>query len=313
MLAGDEKAEHYSGSAAVRNARPTNVGDAASKSINLVPSLPRIDIPIALPEAQSAAGSGGSEIGDPRGDGLGNLDDSTGALIGLVAHASTGHPLADVLVRVDIAGAEPVTATTDDRGAFVLPVPEIPDYFAVSAALPGFSPVAVNVPGARVRGRSYRQDFQLAPLDDSLIAIEDAPEVHHLGNDAFEGAINSQFQREAEGRVHRARFTLSEQQIANLRSAAIVLLAKGVQCPHPVSVNGQRVEARFARSPADGSFGEQVIAFPGDWLNQGENVIEIRTSNCSGDLDDFEFINLRVRLNRAAQPAAPPARSTRAT
>jgi hypothetical protein len=75
------------------------------------------------------------------------------------------------------------------------------------------------------------------------------------------------------------------------------MMTKGVQCPHEVHVNGQQLDAGLNRSPDDGSFGENAVSFDTSLLQVGENTIEIQDISCSGDLDDFEFVNLQVRLH----------------
>jgi len=43
--------------------------------------------------------------------------------------------------------------------------------------------------------------------------IEAIPEVHHLGDDRFEGRINSQFRKTAEGSVFVAEYELDRNQL----------------------------------------------------------------------------------------------------
>ena len=49
-------------------------------------------------------------------------------------------------------------------------------------------------------------------------------------------------------------------------------------------------------SPNDGSYGEFTAQFPIDWLERGGNEISIEAVNSSGDIDDFEFVNVRIQL-----------------
>ncbi len=73
-------------------------------------------------------------------------------------------------------------------------------------------------------------------------------------------------------------------------------MAKGVQCPHQIRINGRRLRKRLDDSPRDGSFGEFTASFKPAWLEAGTNKIKITAKSCSGDLDDFEFVNLQIRL-----------------
>ena len=74
------------------------------------------------------------------------------------------------------------------------------------------------------------------------------------------------------------------------------LLAKGVQCPHQVYVNGYRLRRRLDEAPADGSFGELTTRFHPAILVEGVNTIRIHAVACQGDVDDFEFVNVQIRL-----------------
>ena len=56
-------------------------------------------------------------------------------------------------------------------------------------------------------------------------------------------------------------------------------------------VNRKVLSRRLRNSPEDGSFGEQAIAFDADMLHEGPNTVEIATSECAGDIDDFERIH----------------------
>jgi hypothetical protein len=212
-----------------------------------------------------------------------------------VSDEISGERLGNARIQVDLPGAPPVIVFTDRNGKYELNVPELPDNFALSASKSGFLPQTRNVANRAVVGRSMRLSFALQPQSLQVVALEDSPVVHHLGNDAYEGRINSQFQREAEGRTYSGAFELSADQLA-AGQARIELMAKGVQCPHKIKVNGHLLETRLDRSPEDGSFGSFTADFDAAWLQEGTNKLEIRGVVCNGDLDDFEFVNLRIRL-----------------
>ena len=222
-----------------------------------------------------------------------------GALEGLARSAETREPLGGVTIRLDVPHGEPLVATTDADGRYLLVVPQTPEHFALSASHSGYVPGSRNVSAEELRGRVMRVDFDLVPVNIDVVALESEPEVHHLGNDRFEGRINSQFQRASEGDLYVGRFALSEAQAA-CRAAALTLLAKGVQCPHELRINGRLLDSRLDHSPEDGSFGELRFEIPMEALRAGENEISIRAVACRGDLDDFEFVNLLIRLQRPA-------------
>jgi hypothetical protein len=220
-----------------------------------------------------------------------------GVIHGRVANGESDEPLTDALVRLDMPGSRAIIVRTDAQGQYALPIPEMPDNFALTASRDGFVPGSANIPLARMRGGLFEQDFVLQPTSETVIPVESSPVVHHLGNDRWEGTINSQFQRNAEGRTYLVTFTVTAEQIAmGASEAAVQLLAKGVQCPHRVRINGQTVQRRLSESPNDGSFGEARIPFDADWLIVGQNVLEIRAGSCLGDIDDFEFVNVTVQL-----------------
>ncbi len=220
-----------------------------------------------------------------------------GLIEGRVTDAESGAPLKGAIVRIDLSGREAVSARADGKGRYQLAVPQVPDFFAVSASNRGYVPQSIGIPAARLGREPLTVDFELSPATEQVIALEDEPDVHHLGNDLFEGRINSQFQKPSEGRSLRASFELSEGQLsANYGRAEILLLAKGVQCPHQIRINGHLVRKRLAASPRDGGFGEFRAAFDPDWLGPGRNRLKITTTSCSGDLDDFEFVNVQIVL-----------------
>lgn len=71
-----------------------------------------------------------------------------------------------------------------------------------------------------------------------------------------------------------------------------------MQCPHELRINGRLLDRRLDHSPEDGSFGELRFEIPIESLRAGQNEISIRAVACRGDLDDFEFVNLLIRLQR---------------
>lgn len=283
----------------------TAVGDA---DIRRSPGTRRSATPVESPIAFGNAGTMDVAIPiDPEMDGAaagGLIAPAIGALRGVVRDKSAGTPLANATIRVDLAGSDPVSAQTNDAGEYTLALPQVPDNFAVSATASGYEPAARNVSGADLAGREIKADFELEPETEMVIAVEDDPEVHHLGNDRFEGAINSQFQRSSEGPALMGEFDLREIQVPpHVERAEVTMLVKGVQCPHQLLINDQMLRTKIDKAPQDGSFGEISAALDPDLLRAGTNTIEIRAVSCRGDLDDFEFVNVQIRLRRR-QPAA---------
>ncbi len=191
-----------------------------------------------------------------------------------------------------------VEVRTDDEGAFVLQPDFESDFVAVTASRPGFLPHAMNLPIAELE-RGVVREIRLRPLADTVIAIEEEPRVHHLGDNAFGGSINSQFQKESEGLEFSATFTLTGEQVAALGDqAGVSLLAKGLQADNRIRINGELVRKRMDASPRDGSFGAFRATFDASWLVQGENTVSIESRRSSGsDHDDFEFVNVQIHLD----------------
>ncbi|MEE8171293.1 MAG: carboxypeptidase regulatory-like domain-containing protein, partial [Phycisphaerae bacterium] len=220
-----------------------------------------------------------------------------GVIHGRVTDDRTAAPLRGVRVQLDLPDAAAVAVLTDQNGEFWLSVPDVPPFFAVSASHVEYEPAAVNVQRGDVIGQTLELDIALIPKTPGVIALEPSPNVHHLGNDRFEGRINSQFQRESEGLEFVAAFDVDAAIMPpSDAQAEIRFLAKGVQCPPRIRINGRRIRHSFSRSSRDGSFAEITISFDARLLEPGENTFEIRTQSCSGDLDDFEFINVRIHL-----------------
>lgn len=216
-------------------------------------------------------------------------------LQGTVREAESGRPIERATIRLDVADGEPLLVQTDAAGRYSILAPRVPDHFAISASHPGYVPRSLNVPAEQVRRTGLTVDFSLEPQKSDVVVIEATPEVHHLGNDRFTGRVNSQFQKPSEGRRLRAYFELSAAQLET-RRVVLTMLTKGVQCPHPLELNGATLDEPLGLSPRDGSFGEFSVRIDPELLREGENELVIQTSSCQGDLDDFEFVNVQIHF-----------------
>ena len=221
-----------------------------------------------------------------------------GAIRGIVTDADTGAAIEGATVRLDLPDRSPISFTTGPDGSYALHAPEVPDFFALSASHSGYVPTTANVSSARVKGTTLSLDFELDPKSQEIVAIEPDPAVHHLGDDNFDGRINSQFQKKSEGSWYAAGFNLSVGQAPpNIASAQILLLAKGVQRRHRLRINGTVLETRLQDAPSNGSFGEYDIDFDRSLLRVGRNEFEIIAKPSSSDIDDFEFVNVRISIS----------------
>jgi len=224
--------------------------------------------------------------------------DAHGIIQGRVTDARTDAALNGAMIRLVLSGDDDVVAMTDQDGRYIMAVPQAPDFFALSASLEGYLPGTANIRLAAIAEKPAAVDFALFPLTESVIALEEAPDVHHLGNDRFEGRINSQFQKPSEGRRFRATFEITDAQIdAQYQRAEVELMAKGVQCPHQIRINGHLLRERLDHSPSRGGFGRFTAQFRPSWLKLGKNRLKITAQSCRGDLDDFEFVNVQIKLS----------------
>ena len=127
--------------------------------------------------------------------------------------------------------------------------------------------------------------------------------MHHLGDDDFSGRINSQFQRDAEGSDITMTFNIPPSMRTDLgrlsnddQEVTLTMMVKGVQLSHRLYINNRRLSERLEDSPSNGSFGEFRVSFPADYLKVGSNQFEIKATSRGSDVDDFEFVNVKVEL-----------------
>jgi hypothetical protein len=220
-------------------------------------------------------------------------------LRGIVTDRKTGKPVPRTTVRFDRIQGKPLLAVTRDDGTYELVLPDTPDTFAITAVQADYLPEARNVRSIDVKGKTHRIDFTLRTAAEDMITVENNPRVHHLGNDQFEGVANSKFQRRSEGLTFTQTFTVAaENSQKPLQHPVVTFLARGVQCPPLIRINGRQLRATEGLSPADGSFGTLEFPFDSALLKAGANEISVTASTCQGDLDDFEFVNIQIRLSK---------------
>lgn len=268
--------------------RQRSVRSEQAEAVPLDPGLFELDI--ALPEGMTLP----EQVALPR------------YFSGIVLDDATGQPVESALIRIDSDRGDLVETRTATDGTFALEPRFEAEFVAVTASKPGYTPAAMNLPIEELERGAVRE-IRLEPVRDTVIALEAEPQVHHLGDNDFGGQINSQFQRESEGLVLSAEFTLTaEQGAALVDRAGVTMLAKGLQADNIVRINGHDVPRRLSRSPSDGSFGEVLVVFDASWLREGANRIEIESVVSAGrDHDDFEVVNIRILLAPPAEPERP--------
>ncbi len=218
-------------------------------------------------------------------------------LTGTVLDAVTSAPIAGAQIRLDLLEAADASANSGTDGAFVLRAFDIPDNAAISASAKGYIPYSANITADELE-EGATTVILLWPESRLTVALEDDPAVHHLGNDAFTGRVNSQFQRQAEGLTLELPFALSAEQLPpNTAGATLLMLAKGVQLENRFYINGRRLDTTFPESPSNGSFGEIAVELPIRLFREGFNTLGIESIRRGDtDYDDFEFVNARIQF-----------------
>lgn len=222
---------------------------------------------------------------------------STFIASGVVTNSMTGKPIAGAVIRVDQISSPSLKTKTDRDGRYQITLSDLPDNFAITASIDEFVPLSKNLSRGERNGAAPRTDFQLQPTAPTIVVVEENPEVHHVGDDRFEGRVNSQFQRRSEGASVTLQFRISqnEQQMQQVRGV-VRFLAKGIQCNPILRINRTALTNTKLLSAEDGSFGSFEVVFDSALLRRGANTIEIQSTQCTADLDDFEFVNVQIRL-----------------
>ena len=286
--------------APVSDRRPPSPREARLRPHVPQSALPRPNLDLRVPAGPSNAEEAIVATRDPRPDRPrdGASDEPIGTVFGRVTDAESGAPLPGSLIRLDVLDAAAITAIADDHGEYALVVPSVPDDFALSASMPEYAPSASNVRSAAVEKGRLEVNFALRKLSEEVVVTEAAPELHHLGDDVFDGDINSQFQKSSEGNGFETRFDLSDRQIAPfVQRAEVRMLVKGVQRRHGMVINGTLLAKRLSKAPRDGGFGEFAAAIDPALLRAGENTFRLLCAPPVGsDFDDFEFVNVQIHL-----------------
>ncbi|MDO8631309.1 MAG: hypothetical protein Q7R41_12530 [Phycisphaerales bacterium] len=226
------------------------------------------------------------------------VEQSIGTVRGKVTEAGAGRAIGEATVQLVLPDRPPLTAVTDSKGRYSLAVPPMPEFFALSASGKGFVPATTNMKRSDFEGRGeVVADFKLERERPTVSAVEAVPDVHHLGDDRFDGAINSQFQKTTEGSSFAATFEVDRGLLKSpIDHAELRLLVKGVQRRHRIYINDHLLAGRLDESPEDGSFGEFVAAIDASILKGGANTLRIVAAPSTADIDDFEFVNIRIYL-----------------
>lgn len=272
------------------------------------PSVPATSVPVkfdlVLPHETLPDVSSGRQAG--RASGEDGDQTPMGTIRGVVTDAASGKAVRGAVVQLVLPDRTPLSVKSGADGRYSLVVPPMPEFFALSASRKGFVPATTNVKRSDFEDRGeVVADFRLERDRPTVSATEAVPDVHHLGDDRFDGAINSRFQKQSEGSSFAATFEVDGGLLKSaLDRAELRLLVKGVQRRHRIYVNEHLLTRRLDESPEDGSFGEFVAAFDATMLNAGSNTLRIVAAPSAVDIDDFEFVNIRVYLVPSTRASA---------
>lgn len=214
-----------------------------------------------------------------------------------------GVGVANAQVRVEYVEdnvEKEIVEFTDQTGAFELSIPLelLPDTFLILTTKDGYLPGSQIVSNQTVEGII----IELEPAGNNKVALEIVPSLHHLGDDSFTGASNSQFQRTTEGTEFSVSFELTPEQL-NFTSVVLRIKIKGVDLPVIFKFNDAEYELPGNITPADGSFGNLSITLDENTPFSTQNTLTIMsTQNSWGDYDDFEFANIILEFELVPEP-----------
>jgi hypothetical protein len=258
---------------------------------------------VAFLLSSCGGGGGGSETRD--------APSSVARLECQVVDSITDDPVADAKVTYQAKTA--VYSTTTNSGGncrIDMPPSEVTNvpYPAATVTKSGYEPQTILCESLSA-GISCYQEIQLIPLASNISIPVGGDTVMHLGDDEFEGSVNSQFQKPSDGT--ELLFPIPDWADKVKRSgvtrATVYLDAKGWQsdiCRNVIEIVGDAGTASLPGgvSPSEGYWagGRQVpfvfkIAEIG--LLQAQLRIVAGTCRNTVDVDDFEINRIRVEFS----------------
>ena len=275
-------------------------------------AFPRGALAAAATAAMALASCGGGG-GDGGGGGGGSPSDPQMARLACrVTDASSGSAVADATVSYQAKTTE-FTTQTDAKGECRLDMPaaevEGVKYPAGTVTKAGYEPQTIICESMKAGSTCYRDDIRLARLAIQVSIPVGGDTVMHLGDDLFEGAANSQFQKRTDGSEVSFPIPDWSAQVSRpgVTKATVYLDAKGWQsdiCENRILIAGDlgTQSLQGGVSPANGFWaGGKQAPFVFDVAKIGKLSAELRliAGACSGttDLDDFEVNRIRVEFN----------------
>jgi hypothetical protein len=260
-------------------------------------------ISIAVAALVASCGGGGTESE--------TISLNTARLECQVADRSSGAAVAGAAINYQAGTTEYTTQTKADGSCRLdLPAAEVAgvQYPAASVTKPGYEPQTLLCSSLR-GGSACSQDIQLIPLAANVSVPVGGDMVMHLGDDLFEGAVNSRFQKASDGveLVFPIADWAEQLKAAGITKATVYLDAKGWQtgiCSNVIAISGDTGTSTLPGgvSPAEGYWaGGRQVPFVFAVAEVGSRNAELRITSgrCSGtsDFDDFEINRIRVEFS----------------
>jgi hypothetical protein len=256
----------------------------------------------ALSVLLASCGGGGSDSESVPRD--------TALLTCTVEDGVSGSAVADATVHYQAQSTAYVTQTNaNGKCRLEMPADEVGvvQYPAASVIKPGYEPqtlLCATLQG----GQACSQDVKLIPLAANVSIPVGGDVVMHLGDDAFEGAVNSQFQKSSDGVALTFPIPDWSKQVRvhGAKTATVYVDAKGWQsdtCNNLIGLSGDAgaVMLTGGISPSTGHWaGGRQVPFVFDVAKVGKLNAELRivAGTCLGtaDFDDFEINRIRVEF-----------------
>jgi hypothetical protein len=228
-----------------------------------------------------------------------------------VVDSATGKPVSDATVNYQAKTTSYTTTTKADGSCQIeIPAAEVAGvpFPAATVSKPGYEPQTILCESLRA-GSGCDQEVTLIPLADNISIPVGGDTVMHLGDDQFEGSVNSQFQKATDGSelLFPIEDWADQVKRAGVTTATVYLDAKGWQsdvCSNLIEIVGDVGTASRPGgvSPSGGYWagGRQVpFVFRISEIGLQQAQLRIVSGTCRGitDLDDFEINRIRVEFN----------------
>lgn len=231
-----------------------------------------------------------------------------------------GEPIAGAEVSVKLNDIK-YSVKTDNSGNYHLKTPQnyaYPQYFAGLINAENYRPTTIlfSFPNNNLAVDTKTSNPNLELLKESDIIFFNGLDIIHLGDDQFQGAVNSQLQIKAQGKVQVDYFTYSDSLKSKYDNICISFLGRGFNSikegsKDPISLSnsgqaGTYIVKILPDSAEDGSFSQYKECFSLSSFKAGDKVqLQINSLPVSNDYDDFEMINVFGELSGSESANIP--------